>query len=385
MLLKFIHNRFFRFWNSKIPPLLFIVYYLISLNPSYASGWLSDIGLFIVSAIGFGLTGYMLNDWSDIDENRLQGKDNFAEGKPLFIRLLIVVACMVISFLPWWLIYTDGMVIGLLATQVVVYLLYSFKPVRLKERSWMGLLADAVYAHVLPVLLLVYAFSHKYHQLLPLQVMLGLVLYFTVMGLRNIINHQLQDFDADEKAGTNTFVIRYGKQRSVQFKNNILVPVEVVLMLLLFGFLPGMKMLAACFAVYAIYVFYREVHHIKGIVASGGEVNYSRYDFISGVLLNEYYEKWLPVIFLAIHISAVPVFANVLIFHLVLFAGNTMGYYSDYRFVFALFILPFKLIATFIYHHVLLKRMGLVYYHVKHAVFWYVYMPLKKIFVRNEH
>ena len=377
---KVFLKRVLSFWNSKLPPLLVITYYLMSLSNFQAGDWYKDILLFLLSSAGFGVTGYLINDWADIKENHLQQRANFMSGVPFYLRFILVLLPLAVAVIPWHFLLLDKVVAVLLSLQILSYLVYSFYPFRLKERGVAGLILDAIYAHVLPAVLVIYAFSKIYR----VDVAIGflgwaLVLaYFGVTGVRNILMHQLNDFEDDKKAGSTTFVVSYGWQNASLLKNRFLVPTEVLLMLGLYFLLPGLRIFCAVFAAYVVYVFFKESTRIRRMVLHGGEIDYNHYDFLSGVMLNEFYEKWQPVLFLCIYMFQVPLFRTVLIFHLLVFPLNTLSFYADAWFIFFLIILPFKLALRFIWHHGLLKALTLIYYHTKHAVYWYFYLPIKR-------
>ncbi|MDB5284001.1 MAG: hypothetical protein JWO06_3076, partial [Bacteroidota bacterium] len=146
----------------------------------------------------------------------------------------------------------------------------------------------------------------------------------------------------------------------------------------LYFVLPGLKILIAIFLVYMVYVFFREVSHMRRLVTRGETINYKTYDFLCGIVLNEYYEKWQPLIVLCLFMFTVPLLRPLLVFHLVIFGFNTARFYTDYWFFFLLIILPVKKGIQFVYHHGILKAATLIYYNLKHVFYWNVYMPLKK-------
>lgn len=359
-----------------------IVYYLSWLGKG---GFNKAILFLIPAALSFGIAGYLINDWADIKENSAQGRTNTMASFNVFGRWMIVCSLLGLGSFLWYYIYMDMIVITLLSIQIVCYFVYSFPPFRLKEKGGGGLIADAVYAHVLPAMLVIYAFAKVYAipETIHAYVWLILIFYYGIIGVRNILMHQAKDFEADLNAGTVTYVGIKGIRKAEILKNRVLVPLEFTITALLYYCLPGLRPLSIIFLIYAVYVFFREVSHLRSLVMSGEKINYREYDFLSGILLNEFYEKWLPLLFLAIYMSQVPCFKIFFIAHLIVFLPNTILFYNDYRFGFLVILLPLKLAWGFIYHRGILKTLTLIYFHTKHIIYWYVYSPVKKILARS--
>ncbi|MDB5281926.1 MAG: hypothetical protein JWO06_1001, partial [Bacteroidota bacterium] len=199
-----------------MPPLLVIIYYLMSRSSYQSPDWYQYILLFLLSSIGFGIMGYLINDWADIKENSLQQRPNFMGSIPAMWRYVLTLPAIAVAVVPWYFLLFDKIVIALLSIQILCYLVYSFYPFRIKERGMAGLLLDAIYAHVLPAVLVIYAFSQLGHVDLTMGFLgCGILLcYLAVVGVRNIIMHQQKDFEDDKNAGTKTFVVSSGLRKT---------------------------------------------------------------------------------------------------------------------------------------------------------------------------
>ena len=100
-------------------------------------------------------------------------------------------------FLPLWLCW------------IIIATFYSLKPIRLKERGWVGLLFVVIAQRVLPTMLIFAAFNH----LEPTDVGI-FTAYIFFRGLSSDLNHQLEDYQQDITTGTETYAIQAGASRA---------------------------------------------------------------------------------------------------------------------------------------------------------------------------
>jgi hypothetical protein len=128
-----------------------------------------------------------------------------------------------------WLVYfpTDSVTVGLLAAEFALLLAYVSPPLRLKERGLAGVVADAFYAHALPTLIaantlfLMAPYDH------PVLFATSLAAWQLPLGARNIIHHQMADYEADRASGTRTYVTAVGGTQATRFVERRLIPIEI--------------------------------------------------------------------------------------------------------------------------------------------------------------
>lgn len=126
---------------------------VVFVNPGDAGDVVRRLVLLIASAIGLATFGHLLNDWFDVASDRRAGKPNRLAGTSVKVRALTAGVALAAGLAPWaWLTLSTFSVI-LLVSEVLLFVLYSVPPARLKERGTWGVLADAVYAYVVPFLL----------------------------------------------------------------------------------------------------------------------------------------------------------------------------------------------------------------------------------------
>ncbi len=105
-------------------------------------------------------------------------------------------------------------------------LAYSVPPLRIKERGWPGVAADALAAHVFPAALALMTVAHLGAGR-PRGVAVACVLAWSAAaGLRGILSHQLSTADRDAKGGLETVAHTLGRRPVERFVLFVLLPVE---------------------------------------------------------------------------------------------------------------------------------------------------------------
>ncbi|TAE49790.1 MAG: hypothetical protein EAZ89_13590 [Bacteroidetes bacterium] len=161
------------------------------------------LAVWLLSYLGLGSFGYFVNDCFDIAQDLAAGKRNRVAFFSPLARAGIVLALLALAFSPWALLPWQPWVSALLLVQALLLCVYAIPPFRLKSRA-AGLVADALYAFVLPAGITVAAFgmAPATHNALMLCA-LGCALFLT--GLRNILLHHLRDREADAVPGSDTY------------------------------------------------------------------------------------------------------------------------------------------------------------------------------------
>ena len=195
---------------------------------AYAGGLLVLLGIFVAT----GVFVRFYNDIFDRQADALSGKFNLAQQLPRrwWLPVLLLSSGSIVLLLLWadapWYSW------WLLALQHLLYILYSTPPVRLKERAWAGILADAGYGHAVPAMIaLTFALGRDgqdpgaYGLLILLAGGLQLV-----AGINNIFYHQLTDYDNDRRAGSRTMAVRRGPRLLQVTGARITLPLETLLL-----------------------------------------------------------------------------------------------------------------------------------------------------------
>lgn len=166
--------------------------------------FLADFLRLACAYILVGAGAYLLNDYSDLVPDSASGKWNAVQHTGKTVALILITILWSAGAL---IVYTlPGDLLLLLGGQLLLLLLYSVKPFRLKERRITGVVADALYAHVVPELMLL-VLAGEYAGI-PWS-FAGCLLGFTFLtGLRDILVHQLNDAENDRFSGTKTLAVQ---------------------------------------------------------------------------------------------------------------------------------------------------------------------------------
>ncbi len=203
---------FFRigeWWNSKIAMFFGWAYFFALINQLSFYSFIVVIASLLVWYFAAASFGYLINDLYDSKTDALAGKNNQTTGLHFLFKFFISASLIFVqlgSFVfilffqkvsIWWII--------LPLINILLFILYSHPAFRLKEKPYSDIVTDSLYAHVLPLLITYIAVSGNINtnQVVLLAV---IFLWSFIAGLRNIIEHQLIDFEFDKKSGMINFI-----------------------------------------------------------------------------------------------------------------------------------------------------------------------------------
>jgi colanic acid/amylovoran biosynthesis glycosyltransferase len=222
-----------------------LCFYLAVQQPDWNDG-LFLLFLAFVAVLGLGSLGHVLNDWSDIEEDRRAGKSNTMSRLSLPQRFLSLIVVVVIGYLPWFVgLKSNPFIITLLGLELLLFLLYSVRPVRLKRFPQVAIVLDALYAYVNPSLFLWLTFVASIGNEAKLIETVSLFVWTLPMGLRHIVNHHVMDRENDRVSSTPNLANIYHPSSILNWIRYVLVPIEIF-GALLFMILIGMENVWPC-------------------------------------------------------------------------------------------------------------------------------------------
>lgn len=310
-------------WNHIVPPIIATIYYVVWKSDVFIPSFWLYLLLFIISLTGFAAFGYFLNDISDIETDRLAGKHNSAATLNSTVRIFICGGLILIGSIPWIWLPNALATTGLLILLIISLVIYSFRPFRLKEHGFPGLICDIHYGHILPVFITLNTFGILCGIKWSDGFLSGLVLYILLFakGFRNILCHQAEDEHGDVASGTTTFTTLYGIQKTARFIN-ITLAIEFALMILLFVIhVPLLLMILAIFSLINTF-----------LIISWGTFKLPVKERFTKLwyVLNDFYEEWLPL-FLVILVVAKHILLWWLIpLHLLFFSRGIINIGRDF-------------------------------------------------------
>ena len=213
-------------YDSKVPLLLAPALYLfLKRQTALGAASLTELLLLILFYGIFLGFGYVINDYADLEADRLAGKKKVMQSMRRGAAAAVV-----------WLTAAAGCALMLalsptlkmcLALAVIYFFgaSYSARPVRFKERGVMGLVVSSAAQRCFPLLLLIVL-----EDWFSVDFWLWMILSF-VVGLRYILVHQLLDLENDKKTGIETFSM--GRETAVRRMIRLVFILEIVLICVL--------------------------------------------------------------------------------------------------------------------------------------------------------
>jgi 4-hydroxybenzoate polyprenyltransferase len=212
-------------WFNKVPLSILLVLLLID-------GERLTYQIFMVVAAVVAIVccvanyGYALNELFDLDEDRRGGRDNMAatvsRARMWSIIVLSAGGAMALAAL---LAGVAGS--ALTAGELLLPLAYSIPPLRVKERGWLGVLADAAAAHLYPAMLALVVVRHWSTRPDAALFVVAVAIWSLATGLRGILSHQLQNEGHDRATNLCTVVHQYGRATIERLVIFGILPIEV--------------------------------------------------------------------------------------------------------------------------------------------------------------
>lgn len=187
---------------------VFLIFYIALRDRLYSVSFIEDFFIFIAFSMFSTTYGYLINDLADKELDALHGKDNTFKNDSVWKAGIIVVVFMVLSIIAGMKFFENRLFLPLWLCWFFIATFYSLKPIRLKERGWIGLLFVVMAQRVLPTLLVFAAFKH-----LDAVDMIVFTSYIFARGLSSDLNHQLEDYPKDITTGTETFAMQTGLRK----------------------------------------------------------------------------------------------------------------------------------------------------------------------------
>lgn len=301
-------------WEFKAGPILAM---------AYAAAWIEWIPLhehvptligIVVSLTALAAAANVLNDYTDLADDAAAGKSNRLAGRPPWFAPAVLAGLASVGAATVAAMPIDARARGWYAANALAFVLYSVPPARLKIRGYLGILADAAGAHVLPGLYAVYALAASADVIPGPGIVALLAIGALAYGLRGILWHQLTDYENDAKTGGHTFVCRVGTERAIAFGEQVVFPIEIgalAFLVVVMGHpLPLLAIAAELFLVY----LRRRYHLVTSIVVAPRE----RFR----ILLHELHFAVMPLVILLMLTIRDPWDGTILLAHFVLFSSR---------------------------------------------------------------
>lgn len=284
--------RFGNWWTHKIPPLLLVVYVELVRRHASLGASVGAICVLVSCVSCVAAYGHVVNDWTDVGEDRRAGKANVMRDVRVGRRAALCAGFVVAGFAvlaPFANAWPARIV---LALNYLWPTLYSVPGIRLKERDVLGVLSDAAGSHVTPTLFAFAVVSVFVPGPANGVVLAAVLLWAAALGIKGILYHQIADRATDETAGAVTFATARDVSTlfAVLAKYNLVVelPASVFLTGAVAGFVPP------ALAALVVYLALESTKYALGFefaVSSDARLRRASVPFANEM----FYTLWLPL------------------------------------------------------------------------------------------
>lgn len=325
-----------QWWDAKIPPLLALAYFLLAeaSPPVPLVTALFALVLFLIASIGIAGFAHLLNDVFDVQVDAISAAHNTTPRRR-FVRVSFFIGLSAAALVPWLFLPLGTTGWTLIALEFILFGAYSIPPLRLKGRGIWGALADALYAHTIPLLVMWVTFAAVCGLATPIGFGAMLGVWSVALGLRQILRHELNDRLSDAQARIQTFAVRYGFARTTWLMSRVLLPLELVAFLgLVIVYSAVAPWVAPLFVLYLCWEIFKMRALWLQPIANLFRADANKFLNVWGLLfLTRFYEMWLPLLLLAALVLIAPTYLIMAALHLVLFKNGIVALVSELRLI----------------------------------------------------
>lgn len=319
-LLKVIRSA--EWWEYKLPPLLAIGYAtVIKTNADFLKSIPHLLFLLLSLIIGAAYVS-IINDITDIQDDQASGKVNRIANVNPNIRWLFPLLCLSAGAFCCYFLYPDWLSISLYILPWISFSLYSFRPVRLKNRGLWGVLADASGSHIFTSLLMVSSMSFYSNEHVDWLWFTSTGIWALCYGIRGILWHQFFDRKNDIEAGLSTFAVKIYPE-NFKIREIVIFIIEMMAIIIMLYSIDQLLPILFLF-VYSILAYIRTFklkYKPVFIVAPENRVYH--------IVMADFYQVFFPISLLLTATLNNYYVLMVLIVHLVLFPRKIFGCLRD--------------------------------------------------------
>lgn len=315
-------------WWYKIPPLLAVAYALI-LSSTAETPAIGSLIFSVVALMGVAAFAYVVNDASDVREDEARGKFNAMATWKVWQRCALAGALLGGALVAASTASTAPAARVVFGAECALPLLYSVRPVRLKERGAFGIVADALMVHIVPTIWLGMVLATPGNTSSRSAIVLGSAVCWSAgLGFRGILLHQLTTRGAVARAGTRTFAVGVSARRLQQLILHRILPVEAIALgVFVLALVPVAPLLIPTLVLFLVteHLRRRAGWRIPWTQSEAGDTH----PYVP-LVFNEAHEVWLPLI-LAVQIAVVhPPLVTLVAVHAALFAPSLLQCGREY-------------------------------------------------------
>jgi len=312
-------------WAYKIPGVLAVGYATTIKVGASLEQVMPSILFALLSIVVGAIYVSTINDITDIEEDLNSGKDNRMAKLSARYRWMIPCFFAALGSYFTYLYLPDTLSATLYVLPWISFTLYSFKPVRLKQRGVWGVVADATGAHLFINMLMVSHVTYVSGQTVDVHWLTAVGVWSFLVGLRGILEHQFSDRKHDLIVRSTTFATSTTPQKFRRHERFIFI-VELAALSAILSIL-SIKVLLIALLFYSLLSYLR--HKILGYKA----VIILNNKRPSQILLLDFYQVVLPVTLLAYICWTESSAYLILALHVLLFPDRLKNIVMDWKII----------------------------------------------------
>lgn len=277
-------------WEYKLPPVLAIAFATLLIHEKNIVDNALDILFVLFSVIIGAVYVSIINDVTDIKDDLTAGKKNRMAALPVYMHWLLPLFFIAIGLAFVFFFYAPHTLSMLLyAMPWLSFSLYSFRPARLKERGFWGVLADASGSHIFISLLMVSYVSFLSGASINWYFFTAVGIWAMCFGTRGILWHQFSDRNNDIEAHVKTFATTHQPQYFKLYEMLIFTAELVALFCILYLVHNKLTIMALAFYLILAVVRYNALGQQPVIVLM--PLHYKPFQ----IVMLDYYQALLPL------------------------------------------------------------------------------------------
>jgi len=300
-----------QWWHAVLAFLLGLTYIFIYKFQIQFDKAIKILPIIIFLVLFTAITGYLINNLTDYDEDIHVKKKiaNIGKRKSLIIFIIIINLIAIYIIIgkqnTLWSLF-------LYLLQFLLFILYSVKPFRLKKHRYLSILLDSLYnSTVFSIFILSFFIPFNSSNFTFISI---LFLYLWIRGIKNYLSHLIDDRKYDIKINK-TIVHVYGLKKIFRF----IIILFVIEFFFVISFFYTISKHFILFLIGFIVIYF-----FRNIVYALYKKQFKRLIIYFRYVLNDFYENWLPI-FTLIMLSLHEVkYIILLVVHLIVFPNTIL-------------------------------------------------------------
>ena len=192
-----------KWWVYKIAGGLLTVVLLTVVNKVAVNAFLwSQLALLFSAFVALAVFGHLINDITDLESDRLAGKQNLADRMGAKTAIIVCLLCPVLALSVVSLL-DDPVISVLVVIQILLNVAYSVRPIRLKERGVLAMVVTGFYERTLPYLMIAYLLLGQRPEESE-ALLIAYLAWSFLWEVRNFVSGQKKDRHLDMVSGQKT-------------------------------------------------------------------------------------------------------------------------------------------------------------------------------------